>query len=77
MPLTKQQLLAEAMALDPQDREALAEGLWLSIEGEDREELDAKWPAEARRRDASFAAGQIKAVPVDEAINRVLSRGRQ
>jgi putative addiction module component (TIGR02574 family) len=77
MPLTKEQLLAEAMALEPKEREALAEELWLSVESGDREELDAQWLAEAQRRDAAFAAGHIKAVPVDVAVNRVLSRGRK
>jgi putative addiction module component (TIGR02574 family) len=77
MPFTKEQLLAEAMALKPEEREALAEELWLSIPAQDRQAVDAAWLAEARRRDAAFAAGQIVAVPVDEAMNRVLSRGRK
>ena len=77
MPLTKEQLLAEAMALEPGEREALAEELWLSIPEADRQGVDEAWLAEARRRDAAFASGHVKAVPLDEAVERVLARGKK
>ena len=61
MTLTKEQLKSAALQLDPAEREALAEELLLSIDGADREEIDAAWLAEARRRDADFRAGKTSA----------------
>ena len=75
MPMTKNELLAEAMALAPEEREALAEELWLSLDGEDRESIDAAWLEEARRRDAAYASGQVQAKPADEVVQRLLSTG--
>lgn len=76
MSMTKDQILAEAMALAPDDREVLVEELWLSLDGGSQGEVDTAWLNEARRRDAAFAAGQDTESSVDEAIARVLSRGR-
>lgn len=40
MPLTRQQLLTEALSLDPAERDALAEDLLLTIAETDRAEID-------------------------------------
>lgn len=64
MKLSRNEIKTAALELDPLDREALAEELLLSIDGKDREEIDAAWLAEARRRDKEFAAGRSHAKPV-------------
>jgi hypothetical protein len=75
--MTKDQILAEAMALEPEQREALAHELWESSGGARQAAVDAAWLEEVRRRDAAFAAGQDTESPLDEAVARVLARGRR
>ena len=77
MSMTKDQILAEAMALGPDEREALAEELWLSLNGGQQAAVDAAWLEEVRRRDAAFAAGQIQDSDLDEVMARLLARGRR
>ena len=77
MPMTKDQIFAEAMALGPDEREALAEDLLLSLDPARQAAVDAAWLEEVRRRDAAFAAGQDTESPLDEAVARVLARARR
>jgi hypothetical protein len=77
MTLTKSQIKAAALELDPAEREALAEELLLSLSDGEREAIDAAWLVEARRRDADFAAGSVAAKPVDEVIDRLTRRAAQ
>jgi putative addiction module component (TIGR02574 family) len=77
MAMTKDQILSEAMALGPDEREALAEELWLSLNGERQKEVDAAWLEEVRRRDAAFAAGEVQASDLDDVMARLLARGRR
>ena len=74
MPMTRNQILAEALALAPADREAVAQELLLSLSDAECDAIEQAWLAEARRRDAAFARGQMGSVPVDDAIARVLAR---
>jgi hypothetical protein len=76
MPMNKEQILTEAMALEPTEREALAEALLLSLDDIDREAIDAAWLDEARRRDEAYTRGETIASPLDQAVQRVLSRKR-
>jgi putative addiction module component (TIGR02574 family) len=76
MPLTKEQIRAEALNLDPLERETLAEELLLSIDGRERQAVDAAWLAETRRRDAAFIAGKVNAKPVDQVIDRLNAQTR-
>jgi putative addiction module component (TIGR02574 family) len=76
MTLNKEQVMTEAMKLDPLERESLAEELLLSVHESDRAEIDAAWLAEAKRREAAFEAGQASAKPVDNVIQRLLSKAR-
>ncbi len=71
MSLTKEQIRSAAMALDPAEREALAQDLLLSISGSEREAIDAAWLAEAHRRDAAFTAESVGSKPVDDVVNRL------
>ena len=74
MPMTRNQILAEALALAPADREAVAQELLLSLSDAECDAIEQAWLTEAHRRDAAFARGQMGSVPVDEAIARVLAR---
>ena len=77
MGMTRDQLRAEAMALDPKDREVLAEALLLSLTEDDRKAIDAAWLAEVRSREEAFARGESSTSPVDEVITRVRSKARR
>jgi putative addiction module component (TIGR02574 family) len=77
MPLTRQQLLNEALSLNPTEREALAEELLLSLGESERAEVDAAWLAEVKARNAAYVSGQVKASPVDQVVNELLSRAKR
>ena len=74
MPMTKEQLLAEAMALDVKERESLAEELLLTVDDGTREEVDAAWAEEIQRRIAEYERGEVKAIPGDQVLREL--RGR-
>ena len=76
MSLTLEQIRTAALQLDPREREALAEELLLSINGADRDAIDAAWRAEARRRDADLRAGKSQLRPMDEVIDRLKFKPR-
>lgn len=71
MTLTKEQIKDAALRLEPAEREALAEELLLSIGSAEREQIDAAWLTEVRRRDAAYRDGVGAAKPVDEVIERL------
>lgn len=74
--MTLDQLRSAALALDPKQRESLAEELLFSINESDSAKIDAAWLAEARRRDADLAADRTHLVPIDEALQRISNRPR-
>ena len=43
----------------------------LSIQPTERENVDAAWLAEVRRRDATYRAGTVAARPVDKVMERL------
>lgn len=71
MPMTKDQLLAEAKALGPEEREALAEELWLSLDAERRDEIDAAWAEKIERRIDAYDKGEVQATSPDEMFRRL------
>ena len=75
--MTRQQIKTAAMELDPAERDALAEELLLSIGDAEREAVEAAWLAEARRRDAAFARGEMGAKPVDEVLARLAAKAHR
>ncbi len=77
MAMTKDELLAEAMALEPQEREEVADALLTSLIGANHAEIDAAWLAESHRRDEAYKRGEVGASTVDEVIDRVRSRVRR
>lgn len=77
MPLTKDQIMTEALQLDPLEREALAEELLLSLSESDCRAIDAAWLEEAKRRSEAYREGRETAKPVDEVISRIRASARQ
>ena len=75
--MTREQIRAEAMSLQPAEREALAEELLLSLTDGDRDAIDAAWLAEAHRRYAEYEGGRATASPVDEVIARIRAKARK
>jgi hypothetical protein len=68
MPMTKQQLLAEAMSLDETDREALADQLLSSLS-----DLTPEQRTELSRRIAALDSGQSNLIDGEQAMHQLLS----
>ncbi len=62
MPMNRAQLLAQAKALDPRERELLAEDLWQSLDESTREQVAEAWPIEIKRRLELLDAGKMHTV---------------
>lgn len=76
MTLAAQDLLEEAKKLPPDERQALAEALWETLETEPAS-LSPEWTAEVSSRIAQLERGEVKAVPwseVEATIRRTLGR---
>ena len=71
MPMTKEQILAEAMALDPRVRGELVEDLrQIADDGE----LSPEQLAELRRRVAAAERGETTFVPGDQVMRELHER---
>lgn len=68
MPLTFDELAAEAMQLPIAARISLADKLVESLESE---EIDRLWAAEAIRRRDEVRSGQVEAVPAEQVLDEV------
>jgi putative addiction module component (TIGR02574 family) len=77
MPMTKEQILAEAMALEPADRDDLADRLWRSVERANHQSVEEAWAAEADDRIAAHECGDLTARPMDEVVERLRNRPRR
>ena len=71
---TKDQIKRAALELNVAEREALAEELLLSIEGTDRDTIDAAWLDEIRQLDDRFRAGESQGQPMDQVIGRLMHK---
>lgn len=69
MPMTLEQLKAEAMQLSPEERADFADWLWISATP--REEVEAAWDAEIARRVAAVDAGEAKWIPAEEVLAEI------
>jgi len=74
MAMTKAQILAAALSLDPEDRIDLAEDLLQTI---DEAPLSAEQRQELRARAEAIDRGEMKLIPADEALRRLRERARQ
>lgn len=59
------------MQLDAVEREALAEELLLSLSEDEREEIDAAWLEEAKRRHKAFLDAKGTANSVEDAVSAI------
>jgi putative addiction module component (TIGR02574 family) len=66
-------LTQETMALDIEDRAALAGKLILSLDEPKPSELERMWLEESERRLEAYRAGRTQAIPADEVFRRALS----
>jgi putative addiction module component (TIGR02574 family) len=72
MPLTREQILAEAMTLAPEERAELIEDLHQAVE----ENVTPEQLEELRRRAGQIDRGEVKLVPAEEALRRLRERSR-
>jgi len=71
------EIVSDALALPPEQRELLAEHLMESldiVDPEEQERIDALWAEEAERRYKEIEDGVVKAIPGEEVMNRLRSR---
>jgi len=71
MAMTKEQILAEAMALEPSERDEVAEGLRQSIKPD---ELSPEQTAELRRRIEAHKRGELQFIPGEEVMKELTQR---
>jgi putative addiction module component (TIGR02574 family) len=74
MSMTKEQIISEALKLDREAREEIADALWQSFSPEDQAAIDAEWLALAKRRDDAFQRGEGAGIAVDDAVARIRAR---
>ena len=77
MPMTKEQILTEVLTLKPEERESLAEQIWLSVEGANEAEIDAAWAEEIECRIDALESGKIEAVPAEQTLQRLAEKYRR
>ena len=71
MTMKAEQLLAEALGLPEKERAALASALLRSLEDDDetdvgREQVEAAWAEELRRRAEGVRSGRVATVPWEQ-----------
>ena len=80
MPQDLNELEAAVLALPAEQRSYLAERLRVSLDEMDEPEvpaeLDRAWAELAERRYQAYLAGQVRAIPADEALARIRERRR-
>lgn len=71
MPMTIEQLAAEALTLPSEERALLADRLVESLDAAEVNRLDRLWVTEAKRRRDEVRNGTVQSIPGDEALARV------
>jgi len=74
--MTIDELKAEALRLNPQERAELASELLASLDELSEPEVERMWLEEAMRRDAALDSGAARAVPADEVFAAARARLR-
>lgn len=74
MPLTYDQIAAEAMRLSPEERADLADKLWVSVDTP--EAVAAAGDAEIKRRIAQLDSGEVDTVPFEQVIAELRAKLR-
>ena len=68
--MTTQDMLEQALKLDPAKRFELAEGILHSLDQPDPA-IDAVWLDEAERRLAAYRAGKTKGIPAEDVFGKL------
>jgi hypothetical protein len=71
MPLTLEQLTAEAMQLPIESRVLLADRLVESLDSGELDDIQQLWTAGAIRRRDEIRSGQVKSIPGDQVLEEV------
>ena len=74
MPLTHEEIAAEALRLSAEQRADLADKLWMSVDTP--EAVAAAWDAEIERRIAQLDSGEVETVPFEEVIAKLRAKLR-
>ena len=72
MSVTVDELLRQALELDPKAREELATLLLESVPDESQEEVDAAWEATIRRRVQELESGAVQTIPWEDVRRKLL-----
>lgn len=71
MPMSIDQIAAEALALPSEERALLADRLVESLEAAESNRIDRLWMEEAKRRREEVRSGRVQTIPGDEALAQV------
>ena len=71
MPLTLEQLTAEAMQLPVESRVLLADRLVESLDPAEVDDIQRLWTAEAIRRRDEVRSGRVQSVPGEQVLDEV------
>lgn len=71
MPLTLEQLTAEAMRLPVESRVLLADRLVESLDSAEGDDIQRLWTAEAIRRRDEVRTGRVQSVPGEQVLDEV------
>lgn len=74
--MTIDELKAEALRLNPEDRAELASELLVSLDALSESEIEKLWLEEAVRRDAELDSGAARSTPADEVFAAARARLR-
>lgn len=66
-----EQIADRAMHLSPEDRLALAERLWASVDAPEQSAIGRVWADEIERRIDDLESGKVKPVPAEEVFARI------
>jgi putative addiction module component (TIGR02574 family) len=73
MPKQIEEVMAETMELNLEDRAQLVGKLILSLDEPTESEVERLWLDEASRRLAEFRQGKVKGLPADEVFRRAIA----
>lgn len=71
MPLTLEQLTAEAMQLPLESRALLADRLVESLDSAEPDEIQRLWTTEAIRRRDEIRSGRVESMPGEQVLDEV------
>ena len=71
MPKTANDVLADALRLEPDSRAEIAAELLASLDGPADPDAEAAWDAEIERRIAAIEAGTVRLEPWSEVKSRI------